>query len=478
MLDGKYEKNCNMRKNALLLFIVVSVLTVIYSYHENLDNPYLPIAISVCIELVAYYIANKAIKLKLFSLSTLFVTLVFLFHFGQLLLITFFPDVIELYSFRIVVNFFSDAQACYALKIMNIAFVAIAFGTLLPSKRYKATHMSNINIDYYQLAKKIILLTFPFKVIIDLLTVYYSFTIGFSQTSLWLQSVPNFIRSFGKISMVGFAILMVSLSTKPQKQKKVFIFVLVYLAVLMLSGWRSENIAFLTVFAYLFLSTRPSIKLKNVIIYAVAGYFMLCFVQVVADMRTSSGRSIAGYSDMLSTMLFGGGLVIFDSLRELGNTGYTAECVLINWLSRFDPSWGKSYILGLTAILPNITGLSGKLTESAAFATQLQQHNMVLSEYVNIGGSVLGEFFFNFGVIGGIIFAFIVGKIIGWFSDNANRCLIGGDYSFLIIAIPVMFASLYWVRDSFGHLIRDVVWAILLSLIILKSMRHKQIVNV
>lgn len=467
-----------MKKTALISFIIISILAIINSYQVNKGNPYLPIAISVCIELVAYYIANKTIKLKLFSLSTLFVTLIFLFHFGQLLLIAFFPDVIELFSFRIVVNYFTDTEACYALRIMNIAFVVLAIGTLLPSKWYKATRMSYDNINYFQVAKRIILLTFPFKVVIDLLTVYYSFTIGFSQTSLWLQSVPNFIRSFGKISMMGFAILIVALTTKPQKQKRVFIFVLIYLAVLMLSGWRSENIAYLTVFAYLFLSTRPKIKLKNVIVYAVAGYFMLCFVQVVADMRSSSDRSIAGYSEMLSTMLFGGGLVLFDSLRELGNTGYTAECVLINWLSNFDPSWGKSYFLGLTAILPNITGLPGQLTESAAFATQLQQHNMVLSEYTNIGGSVLGEFFFNFGVIGGIIFAFFVGKIIGWFSDNANRCILGGHYYFLIFAIPVMFASLYWVRDSFGHLIRDVVWGILLTLIIINSMKHKRISKV
>ena len=151
---------------------------------------------------------------------------------------------------------------------------------------------------------------------------------------------------------------------------------------------------------------------------------------------------------------------------------------MINWLSNFGPSWGKSYLLGLSAIFPNLTGLAGQLTEEAAFATQLQQHNMVLNEYYNIGGSILGEFFFNFGIVGGIIFAFIVGKLIGWFSDNAMRSLKSGQYYFLIFAIPVMFASLYWVRDTFGHLIRDVVWAILLCIIIMNSMKNKKTIQV
>jgi len=463
-----------MKKTAILLYIVISIITIVYSYQGGGNNPFLPIAISVCVELVAYLYANKAVKTTLLNYSTLFILLIFLFHFGQVLLIAFFPDMITLFSFRIVVDYFSDAQACYALRLMNIAFVSISLGTLLPSSTYKQKRNALQNINYHQLAKKIIIFTFPFKLIIDLLTVYNSFTIGFEQTSQWLQSIPNFIRAFGNISMVGFGILLVSLSITPQKQKKVFIFILVYLAVLMLSGWRSENVAYLAIFAYLYLSTRPKMKWKNIIIYAVAGYFMLCFVQVAADMRTSSDRSMAGYSDMMSTMLFGGGLLVFDAMRELGNTGYTAECVLINWLSNFDPSWGKSYFQGLSAIFPNLTGLAGQLTEDAAFASQLQKHNMVLTEYYNIGGSILGEFFFNFGVVGGIIFAFVVGKLIGWFSYNAHRSLKSGQYYFLIFAIPVMFASLYWVRDTFGHLIRDVVWGILLCMFILNGARSKR----
>ena len=357
---------------------------------------------------------------------------------------------------------------------MNIAFVSVALGTLLPSANYKQRRHKYNSIDYYSLSKKIILLTFPIKIAIDIYTVYLSFTVGFVQASYWLQKFPNFIRSYGNISMVGIGLLIVALANKPQQQKKVFVSVLLYLAVLMLSGWRSENVAYLTAFAYLYLSTRPHIKLKNIVIYAVVGYFVLCFVQVVGDMREASVRSVGGYSNMLSSVLFGGGVVFLDSLRELGNTGYTAECVLVNWLNHYDPSWGKSYVLGLSAIFPNITGLAGQLAESASFATQLQKHNMILAGYYNIGGSVLGEFFFNFGIFGGVIFAFFIGKLIGWFSDNSRKSLISGQYYFLFFAIPVMFATLYWVRDSFGHLIRDVVWGILLCIVIVNTSKKSK----
>lgn len=463
-----------MKKISALLYVVISIIAIIYSYQGIGSNPYVPIAVSVCVEMAVYLYVNKVVKATLFNFSTLFILLIFLFHFGQLLLIAFFSDMITLFSFRIVVDYFSDIQACYALRLMNIAFVSISLGTLLPSSSYRPKFNALQKVNYMQVAKRILIVTFPFKLIIDLLTVYNSFTMGFEQTSQWLQAVPNFIRAIGNISMVGFGILIVAMSINPQKQKKIFLFVIVYLSMLMLSGWRSENIAYFVTFAYLFLSTRPRLKWKNILTYAVVGYFMLCFVQVAADMRTSSDRTMDGYTDMMSNMLFGGGLLIFDALRELGNTGYTAECVLVNWLSNFDPSWGKSYILGLFAIFPNLTGLAGKLTEEAAFASQLQEHNMVLTQYYNIGGSVLGEFFFNFGIVGGIVFSFFVGKILGWFSYNADRSLKSGQYVFLIFAVPVMFASLYWVRDTFGHLIRDVVWSILLSLIIINGMNKKR----
>ncbi len=467
-------RNVSLKRNnsiAIVQFIFGSIMAIIFSYCSMGDNMYMPIGIAVCIELLLYYISNRKIYKTLFNFSTLFISVLFVFHFGQLLLLSFFQDIIDEFSFRIVLNYYTDQQNCYALRIMNIAFVSIALGTLvLPKTRIKNDKVITSQ-SILLLSKKVIWVTFPIKLLIDLLTVFKSFTIGFEPTSMWLQSLPNFIRSFGNISMIGFGLLIVALADRPQKQKRLFMFVLGYLAMLMLSGWRSENVAYLVVFAYLYLSTRQRIKWKNILVYVIAGYFMLCFVQVVADMRESTDRSVAGYSDMLSTMIFGGGMVIFDSMRELGNTGYTAESVLINWLQHFDPSLGKSYFLGLTAILPNITGIAGELTTSAAFAIQLQDYNMVSSDYYNIGGSILGEFFFNFGVVGGVIFAFFIGRIIGWFSVNTRDSIKQRQYFFLIYSIPVMFATLYWVRDSFGHLIRDVVWGILLCIVIMRSSR-------
>ena len=92
--------------------------------------------------------------------------------------------------------------------------------------------------------------------------------------------------------------------------------------------------------------------------------------------------------------------------------------------------------------------------------------------YENIGGSLIGEFFFNFDLLGGVFVALFFGLFIGWVSRNSSYCFITNNYYSLVLYIPIMFATIYWVRDYFGGGVREAVWGILFAYYIVKRKKR------
>ena len=111
----------------------------------------------------------------------------------------------------------------------------------------------------------------------------------------------------------------------------------------------------------------------------------------------------------------------------------------------------------------NITGLAGRLTRESSFSFALQDNNALSIYYTNIGGSVIGELLFNFGIVGGLIASVFFGIFIGVLSRKINEYLDGKKYLEIFIYVPTMCGIIYWIRDYFGGQIRPIVWGMLIS---------------
>lgn len=464
-----YGNNSLMLKT-LYFFVAIMCILTSYMYH-NKENVFFVLGVCCLIELFIYLYVNKRIMGSLLNYSAIFIIVLFVFHFGQVMLLAFFEDIIIKYQMRIVLSYFSELDALSAMRIINIAFVGMSFGTL---KKNKLSRQNNIvgslsthnDVAVHKWAGLIICTTFPIKLFVDVMLLYRSFTLGFTTSSHWLQSFPNFIRSIGNISMVGFALLVLSQRQDQKKQLVTYCSIVGYLLILMLSGWRSENVAYLVVITFIYIRSRQKkIRISRIVAYGLLLYLLLGVLYTVVSVRFSVDRSFSAYLDAFEKVLVGDKNVILESLREYGNTGYTAICVLKLWLNNYSPSYGKSYLLGVTAVLPNIMGLPGKLTTASTFALDLQNKGMVISSYRNIGGSILGEFFFNFGIVGGIIFAYLIGCLIGLVNRQVEKYIHSSDILVVVYYIPIMFGSLYWIRDAFSGGIRDVIWGMMFCFI-------------
>ena len=448
-------------------FLICLFCTIISFIFYDASNPFLYVGISLLIELISYLFFSYKIRKKIISFSTIFVLILFIFQFGQVVILSFFPGLIKKYNLRIVLQYFNTTECIYGLRIMNIAFTMFLLGNIVICKKDSNSISKNLKNKYdnkkiIEYSKGIIALTFPVKIVLDLLLITKSFTQSFTIASRWIQQVPGFIRAYGNFSIIGIGLLIVSLKEYPKKQKMVTVGFVLYLLILMFSGWRSENVAYLLIIFFLYISnSKLPIKKSKYIIYLLFTYLILITLYTIVSVRYSNIRDFSAYYEMFTRCLFGDKNIILESLREYGNTGYTTLVVLLRWLPYHAPSFGISYIFGIFAIFPNITGIPGYLTTLSTYALDLQSNNVVLSEYINIGGSILGELFYNFGIIGGILSSFLLGIIVEKISFKVKTIFIYNDYYKLILYIPLMYSMIYWIRDVFSGNIRDIVWGFL-----------------
>lgn len=433
---------------------------------------YLGVACSV--EFGVFLWSIMKINGRFLNFSTIFISVLFVFNFGQLIIYTYFRGI---YSHVRFLNLFTASEALRGFKFINASYALICVGTLLGEAVWRnktdsiKLHEKNKQYDWGKCIWAVVLLTFPVKLFIDACCVHVSFTQGGTVAREWLNNFPNVFLYFGKISLVGFALLLVRYKDKPWPQFALFAFLEVYILLMMLSGIRSENVAYMLVFGLIYLANfHKKIPVYGWLLCGVLGYAALSFIVAAGEFRLVTDKSIDSFLNILNKVTVKES-VVFKILDHMGDTGYTAQCVINKWLVQYEPSYGKSYLLGSMAVLPNIPGITdapGRLTAESCFALRLQEAGTLAPKYTNIGGSLIGELFFNFGLTGGIIASLFVGLLIGWISGNSSRWFEEKNYYGLMVAIPLMFATVYWVRDYYGGRIREVVWGPVFFWIILR----------
>lgn len=469
----------NVRKMILFYayLLFVFILCVI-SFNLSGDT-YLSLknlGIICVIELIGFSYVNAKMNGRFLNFSTIFIIVLFVFNFGQLMINTFFTHIYSHVRFLLLL---SPEDALYGFKWINLSFNVICLGicfigTLID--RVSRDDARYRNLDYTKIAKKIILFTFPVKIGIDLLCVYISITSGGEAARLWLNESPNVLLYYGKISLVGFGLLIISLKEFPKKQMRVFVFAESYILIMMLSGIRSENVGYVVVLLLVYLlSKKKKTSLLLSLFYCLVGVVVLAFIITVGEFRTISNKSFGSFIEIFDRALTEKN-VILSLFDTCGDTGYTALCVITKWLPQYNPSYGASYGGGIFAILPNIPKvftLPGNITEATCFALKLQEYGTLSKDYTNIGGSLIGELFFNFGLKGGVFFSSIVGVLIGVINKKFLFALKENSFE-LIWTLPFMFATIYWVRSYFGGGIREAVWGWLVAFLFLRYTKKQK----
>jgi|GEM_PF-3129238 len=429
-------------------------------------------------ELILFLFANYRIGKKSISYSSVFISVLFVFHFGQLVLYSFFQG---LYSHIRFLLLLTPENAVHGFLFMTYSFTAICVGALIREcgAAVKSTPKDayyNLSCNWEKVAKSIIYWTFWVKVILDIITLVITITAGGEIARMFVNRFPNVFLYYGKISLVGFALLILVQKEMPKKQLKTFLFIEIYILIMMINGIRSENVAYLLVFFFVFIASRKVFSLRKIVLgSAVAAIVILPFIVAVGHFRTASTRNMATLTEMYRETEESDNNALLGLLDNCGDTGYTGQAVINGWLPKYGPTYGESYYTGAVAVIPNIPGIldMGSITESGAFALKLQKMGVLDDNYFNIGASVIGELFMNWGLFGGILASLLFGLFIGWVGQGVRYCFSSNNYYRALLYIPIMLATLYWVRSYFGGCVREAVWGILFAYLIAKQNAKK-----
>lgn len=183
---------------------------------------------------------------------------------------------------------------------------------------------------------------------------------------------------------------------------------LYYCVIMMLSG--SRKIALFAIIAIMlcYMSQNKSGrsgKTLSILIYVLLAFLLLDLLYVIRDNRFDLLSIPERYLESLSSFDFVIKLA-GETLAETGLTFYSVVNIVKTVPSVFPFEYGMTFVRTLVSTLP-IGWLVGDFFAQAS-STQ------VINTYVNVpaGSSLLGDFYWNYGAVGGAAFSFLFGVLL------------------------------------------------------------------
>ena len=438
-------------------FLIGIVLILIMALFNHQSESYLfECGIIIAIHIIISLFVLKKINGTVVSIAGFFLIILFVLHYGQIILMMF--ESYTFYKGNFITRYPSSIYSIAIFKTLVIT-TCMMFGFLFSSAQSKpVTCLSEHNevdsaiIDFNKNKCKKVgtilsLLLIPLRVYIDVQRLILSITRGYV-SSLNDLNINNALIVVSRLSTVAIVLLLYGLPYKSRARKFVFFSYAIYLVVFMFSGSRISFIISLIILCMCYLRFE-NIKLsfKSIIIIAVSLSIVTAIMAASREYRyynLGNNVSMSGFFEVFVRKLTVENSVL-QEIEELGQSIYTCSAA-VDHVDRFGYAHGTSYILGITTIMPNIGGLINALDVKSNFARTMVSYG-ITANYENIGGSIIGELIFNFQYIYPII-AFIIGWFIMSFSrkfDEKTRDT-SCDYSF-IYSVCIMMGIFEWSRD-------------------------------
>jgi len=414
----------------------------------------------ISVLLIAYI--NK----KLFTIAALFLILSFLFHFGQSIIISFgFNDV---YAHRNVLS-----ETSYELYIKSEIFTFIShffltIGMVYAPNFYQKT-LSNEHEEDIMLRKlKIISLTVICISIIpliylDILKLLAVRTSGYLSTySTYSSGINKYLGLIAQFCRPAITMFLISIKKENKKNKIIFILSSIYYIVMMLSGDRGTNMIYLLANIFVYYKIIKQVKVRTIIYASIAGYILLGFISSINILRSSADMSFEAFISYFAIRSKDG--IIYSTLREFGGTIKTL-CYAIQFIPSYtNYNYGLTYIFSWLIISPVLPEKIINL-----FNTNFTFVNAFPESYqYSLGGSYLGELFFNFGWIGSF-FAIFIGAFVGFINNLIENSIKKNNWLIFSICMILFPNLLLWIRGYFVELIFKVFWLGFFTLIMYYS---------
>ena len=421
--------------------LLVNLMLIAY----RVDFSYTQMSVLAITETVIDIIVLKTIcSFPVVSIPNIFAFFSLMFHCGQLIKEGFniegtVPLPFEYYGDAMTIQksftFFLLSQTVYFIA------VGISCGKL---QKEKKVNKRQADISVY--GKILVLIGVIPRLYIDILSLVGARANGYE--GVYSIYFPQAIQSIAFFFDAGLFFLLYA-QTDRRKQKFYLVAVIVYKCIMMSTGARQDKVAFLLVwlYVYFFIINKITVKkLALLVVVCIAGFM---FVSAIGTIRVNDTVSLSQTLSLLQSGTMNN--VIGGALGEFGSAFDTLEVAIKYTPSEIPFGWGKSYVAGLLSIIPLLVNQIPSLAKAVIFVNQLPKHVTFA-----LGGSFLGELFYNFSWFG-IIGSFVVGAFItklhnGIVDDSSCDIFYKAWYSILATAM------ILFVRGYFTDMMQKLVW--------------------
>lgn len=393
----------------IITFSVFIIFLFLLSYYSNSKEEYymyimMPwIFLFFLLEIAIFFVVKKV---HLYDFGAWFVILSNFFMFGRFIN----------YNFNLEDNIYINEKLYTNIDLLNTTLyliLAIYFFTLgycifykkIPKRKFKKQSIDSIYFGIILLA-----IGLPFRLYTDVVTIRFLSTVN-SYTGFSNFAVPGIFYSLASLAVPGIIFLV---SSKKIKYKKAImsLTVLYLIITMVLTGSRKQQIFdILTLVLYYITVLKGKLKLTSCIIYGSLGYIFLDLIYIIREYRTNLAIIPMEFFNSLITFdIFS--KILSETLGEIGIIFYSVSNIIHCVPNIFEYQYGMTFIRTLPIFLP-INFLVGDFFELAS-STNL------INKYMGMpaGSSLFGDLYWNFGILGGIIFAFFMGSIFAKLFSN------------------------------------------------------------
>lgn len=421
--------------------LLVNLMLIAY----RVDFSYTQMSVLAITETVIDIIVLKTIcSFPAVSIPNIFAFFSLMFHCGQLIKEGFniegtVPLPFEYYGDAMTIQksftFFLLSQTVYFIA------VGISCGKL---QKEKKVNQRQADVSVY--GKILVLIGVIPRLYIDILSLVGARANGYE--GVYSIYFPQAIQSIAFFFDAGLFFLLYA-QTDRRKQKFYLIAVIVYKCIMMSTGARQDKVAFLLVWLYVYFFIINKITVKKLVLLVVVCIAGFMFISAIGTIRVNDTVSLSQTLSLLQSGTMNN--VIGGALGEFGSAFDTLEVAIKYTSSEIPFGWGKSYVAGLLSIIPLLVNQIPSLAKAVIFVNQLPRHVTFA-----LGGSFLGELFYNFswfGIIGSsVVGAFITKLHNGIVDDSSCDIFYKAWYSILATAM------ILFVRGYFTDMMQKLVW--------------------
>lgn len=223
--------------------------------------------------------------------------------------------------------------------------------------------------------------------------------------------------------------------------------------VVMATGSRQYSVCFLAVWCLVYFCYLKRLSPGRTVGMVVACVCLLFLIDAFGELRTF-GFSFEALSAYFAKASFFD--VVWDSLGEFGSAFSTLVTSMTNVPSVLPYGMGATYVAGVLSIIPTLVSRFPLLKAATQFTASIDS--------AFLGGSMLGEFFYNFGWFG-IACSFLVGALLAWCQGRFNEAEDRGRIVYVWASAVLAVFLLLFIRGYFTDAIMKLAYVFLFSLL-------------